>query len=91
MTLAVTVAGVGLFLAGFIAGALFIGQEVDLFIAGRHDDVHAWLRRRVNEGRRGLLFYLAVTVEFTVLHPREGVRLVGTKLAKLRRANHDAQ
>ena len=75
----------GLFLTGFVAGALFIGQEIDLRLQRRHEDVHVWLIRQVNSGRRSPLFYLVVTIEFTVAHPCEGARLVGVKLAKLLR------
>ncbi|MEV7891594.1 hypothetical protein ACWD3I_25025 [Streptomyces sp. NPDC002817] len=91
MTLFASLAGLGLFLTGFMAGALFIGKEADLFIARRHDDLIVWLKRQEREGRRGFLFYVALTITFTLLHPLAGLRLVGAKLARLGSGKREAE
>jgi hypothetical protein len=75
--------GLGLFLAGFVSGALFIGQEIDLRIHDRHEAVHVWLSQTYGAGRRGPLFYMAAVVELTLVHPFEGIRLVYRTLTGL--------
>ncbi|MFD9044440.1 hypothetical protein [Streptomyces bottropensis] len=91
MPLFAALTGLGLLLTGFVAGALFIGNEVDLYLARRHDDLLVWLKRRDTEGRRDFLFYIAVTITFTMLHPIAGVRLVGTKLARRGSVSREAE
>ncbi|MFF9785627.1 hypothetical protein [Streptomyces nigrescens] len=74
----------GLFLAGFITGGLFIGHECDIRIADRRKAVHSWLIRREAESRHRATSSVFTTIALALLHPLEFARLLARKLTGLR-------